>query len=365
LSSCDNNDWRRVLRRVELARVDAAFLRESLADVVAAAAPDAYEKNPNAFELARTEAIARFAAKPDLAQRAEELVGDEMTAAAAEEDAGHLRKLVNSLQSAERYWRNTPADRDGAAAAAVRAERELAAAATEAARLLVPCEAKAALLRLRVGRPLDFRTRFRHLAPDDETQKELLGDLASRPMELPGVVDVENGILYRISPSRELRLLTAAIPLLAMLATFPCVVLVDRLNDHHGSKLIDRSSLVATYGAVVAGALVHLIVERTKSLQVFGSPRIYVPGDALIWMHLRWASLCFTLIPIIGVWIAVWQAHQRGLLTFFFSGYSVDSIWGLVASRVTSRAGARISGMRATLGLNTGTQASGTASPTA
>src|SRR5439155_22045742 len=133
--------------------------------------------------------------------------------------------------------------------------------------------------------------RFEVTLPELKTRQKLLDELAARPLKLPGVVDATNGIIFRISHSRSIRAGTAMLPILLTLLVGGALVLGDWLvNDHTGRRLTDRHSLLVTFAAVVAGAIVHLTVEKVKTSDVFGSPRIYVPGDALIWMHLRWAS---------------------------------------------------------------------------
>jgi hypothetical protein len=344
---CENRHWRSFLVKVAVAHEEASFLRAALADLVAAGASGAQQTDA-AFNSARAEAQARFDAKPDLATRAEDLCGDYLSEVASEEDALRVRRLVNAFQSAMRYWKRAENanERDQIVAEAQKAIQELEVAAAEAAQLVIPCAVRDALLRLRVGRPLNFKTRFREFAGSDKLEQQLLQDLAARPMELPGVVDTENGILYRISPSRGLRLLTAILPFLTALLVAGFILVVDWLQGTKGSELWDSDSLAVTYGAFLAGAVTHLAVERGKNMRVFGKPKIYVPGDIVIWLHLRWASIAASVALVIAVWIFVRYNDPGNLLTYLFAGYSVDSLSGLAFERFSSRAGATMAALQ-------------------
>jgi hypothetical protein len=338
---------------------DTQWLQEKLDRLLETADAEAFRKAPTAYDDALEDVAQALEENKRVKEHGESLMSlvDKCDEA---EDAQHVTAIANSLTDAVNDWNfASTAKREEIVVRARRIRSTLDAAVSEAAWLIVPEYVEKALYRLRVGRPLDFGKRFAKLLPRADQQKQILEELAARPNVVPGVVDVETGKIYRISRYGWKRGATAVLPFLFLILAGGLIVLYDWLvKERSGFRdlTVARAALLASFGAVVAGAVAHLAVERLKSLRVFGSPEIYVPGDAIIWLHLRWASIALSLAPILAVWIALRWNGQTNLLLYFFAGYSVDSLSGLVFSRLGAAAETPASTLSNLLGSNTGSQ---------
>jgi hypothetical protein len=339
-----SNEDHELRLRAGIALKDAQWMQSKLDHLLETADAEAFRKAPTAYEEAREEAADVLKENQRLSEHGSALVELADKCGTAEE-AGRVATIDNSFRDALRDWRfKRDAERDEVVERARRVRTALDSAVAEAAWLTVPSDVESALRRLRVGRPLNFAKRFGKVLPKPEQQKDLLEELQGRPNELSGVVDIASGTIYRVSSRGWMRGVTAGIPLLLVMAVAGLVVLYDWLaNGTSGFRdlTVARTSLLATFGSFVAGAIVHLTVERAKSLKVFGTPRVYVPGDAVMWLHLRWASISLSLVPILAVWIALHWTGQKNLLLYFFAGYSVDSLSGLVFTRLGAAAATR------------------------
>jgi hypothetical protein len=110
-----------------------------------------------------------------------------------------------------------------------------------------------------------------------------------------------------------------------------------------GLKLPDRAvagltapELLGAYLLVLAGAVLHLVVENVKQGQS-GNVPILAIGDGLECLHLRWAGLGLSFLPVlvtvIGLRILGAGNDPDELTVYVFAGYSVDSVSGLFLTR--------------------------------
>jgi hypothetical protein len=108
---------------------------------------------------------------------------------------------------------------------------------------------------------------------------------------------------------------------------------------------------------VLAGALGHLLTERTKRIQDSSSGQIVVVGDLLRWLHLRWAGICLSIAWVAVTAVVLKVTDQDSTVTAIAAGYASDSFAGLFIGRFADIAGTRVTALKTALGLASSTPA--------
>ncbi len=120
-------------------------------------------------------------------------------------------------------------------------------------------------------------------------------------------------------------------------------MLVAGFNDWFslGSARLGYGALAAAYILVLTGVLLHLGVEGVKQSQSRPG-RPLVIGHALDWLHLHWAGISLSVVPIvvvtIGLRLAETKTGTEEAALFLFAGSSVDSVAGMILTRFDSLA---------------------------
>lgn len=223
--------------------------------------------------------------------------------------------------------------------------QRLATARDRAAQLTIPREVPRKLEGMRVGKALNFNGEFKEELPDSEHLAKVLAGL--EPYDIGGVVDVKAGLIYKMSTNKAYRVFTYFAPLLALLAGAALLVGIANLrhlgvNFPDAWKLTDAHQLIGVYLLVLGGAVIHLLIENVKQMQMRSVP-ILVISDGLDWLHLRWVGVSLMVVPILVTEIGMRVigvpsgADQPGL--WVLAGYSADSIAGMLLTRFDSAAG--------------------------
>lgn len=220
----------------------------------------------------------------------------------------------------------------------------------------IPTEVGRQLKSIRVGKPLDFHASFAPLLPDAEKRKQLLVRL--KYTRICGWVDTASGFIYRLPRSTWGRFLSSLAPFAAAalvgagLYGFGSLDLWADLDD-----LGDGGELLGTYSLVLVGAFLHLAVENLKQEKAL-SPSILSASDGLYWFSLRWVSLVITIFWILVVTIGLrafgLDPGGEELSLYFFAGYSLDSVLGLLITRIGNGANAAVANLEGALGAPQG-----------
>jgi hypothetical protein len=259
--------------------------------------------------------------------------------------AAEVEELRDALERVLTAWPTTDAASADAVLTACKATAEcLATARYRSAQLTIPREVSRKLEGMRVGKALDFNAEFKEELPDSERLAKVLTRL--EPYDIGGAIDVKAGLIYKMSTSRTYRIFTYFAPLLALLAGAALLVGIANL-DHvgvdfpDGWELSDALTLIGVYLLVLSGAVIHLLVENVKQMQMRSIP-ILVISEGLDWLHLRWMGLSLTIVPILVTEIGLRivgvpsGSDQPGL--WILAGYSADSIAGTLLTRFDSAA---------------------------
>jgi hypothetical protein len=202
---------------------------------------------------------------------------------------------------------------------------------------------------LRVGGQLSFDDAFGDELADPAQRRRLLDYLRAHPGAVHGAIDAERGVIYRVARSARRRL-ASYLGLAALLAVggglfaafvsggWPPFVAADWLLT--GNRFDD---LVGAYAVLALGAVSHIVVEALKQQQTRGTGAFLALGDWLTWIHVREVSIGVGIVSLWVALIALAVAYPTGIdrLAAFFAGYSLDSVIGVVISRVDTLAAAR------------------------
>jgi hypothetical protein len=199
------------------------------------------------------------------------------------------------------------------------------------------------LRHLPIGQALDFAAAFGDELPNPEQRRRVLEYLATHPIGIEGLVDVEKGKIYRKASSRWVRVATLLVPPAVLLAGVGLAWILTSLDDWGlvGSDWPDGLStfgpVLSAYVFVTVGALAHVAVSFLKRSRESGGEPLVVAGF-FWWLHVRWASVS---LSVLWLWIAVLGlaiADQLSWLTAFLAGYGIDSVADLFLQRFEARA---------------------------
>ncbi|HEV2789867.1 MAG TPA: hypothetical protein VGV69_01035, partial [Solirubrobacterales bacterium] len=216
--------------------------------------------------------------------------------------------------------------------------------------MTIPADVQWRLSKFPVGKAFNFEHAYEDKVPGKSTRERILGELEQR--EVWGWVDLKEGLIYKISPERRIRILTYLAPLFSVLAAVLALVLVpaglERLGvDLSGLHLDDTEATVAAFLLVLSGAVIHLVVENVKQFQMDSAPIVAI-GNLLDWMHLRWAGISLMVLPILVIAVGMRtlvESTPDQVATYVLAGYSADSVAGLFLTRFNSSAGASVKGL--------------------
>ncbi len=196
------------------------------------------------------------------------------------------------------------------------------------------------LKNLRVGQPLDWDFAFGGELPRDvEMRKRLLLELAQEGGVLgSAVVDVEQGLIYKVAESRA-KQRHSAYKLVAFVvlcgAIVPLVLSwIRTLTNQSPFAWADLPRLYMTYVMVYLGAGAHVAIDALKVAKAQTRPSFHAMNDWVLWLHVRYISILWGLAWVLLGFILLTIAMPKlELLSAFFAGYSIDSITGLFLAR--------------------------------
>jgi hypothetical protein len=253
--------------------------------------------------------------------------------------ANGLSRLLDRWPAKAAQPCKTELDRTAIAVTAKESTAILNGVIFECCKVTIPDEVEEKLIEMRVGKALEFHAVFDDTLPDPAQRGEILSLLKHR--QIGGWVEPATGFIYRVWRSRAGRIATCVAPFVVALLTgcalygFASLSLADNWD-----YLKDGWQLVGAYGLVLAGAAFHLLIENLKQNQTKSAPILAVT-DLVYWLNLRWVGLLLTIAWVVVVTIGLRAAgvEEDGELSiYFFGGYSLDSIAGLVLTRFNSSA---------------------------
>jgi len=196
------------------------------------------------------------------------------------------------------------------------------------------------LKNLRVGQPLDWDFAFGSELPRNvEMRKRLLLELAQEGGVLgSAVVDVEQGVIYKVADSRaKQRGSTYKLVAFVVLcgAIVPLILVWTRtLTNQLPLSWAELPRLYLTFVAVFLGAGAHFAIDALKASRAKTRPNFQALNDWILWIHVCYISILWGLGWVLLGFILLTVAMPKlELLSAFFAGYSIDSITELFLAR--------------------------------
>jgi hypothetical protein len=336
-------------------RVTIQSLQRALADVLEAADVSAEREREVAVERAVKASTRLLERKKDELDRHFASLTDRMDEDAKLKSrfAGHLAEIRDLVDEARAEWPRDSSFSPSAAnarVAASTADAALDSAVLQTALVTLPYRVEEQLENRWIGSTLRIVDTFeRELPQDDVRRQQLVEHLDRAQTAIQGQVDAEQGVIYKTSPHLSVWITTCLAPLLAIAAAVGLLLLLGQFDEFglaDTSQWADKwhlassRALLGTFIFALAGALLHLGVEAVKSRPFNRRREIYPIYSGLVWLHLRWASLAFSVVPILIVVIGLHVVNKADSLTALFAGYGSDSIAGIFLTRVGAVAAA-------------------------
>lgn len=200
----------------------------------------------------------------------------------------------------------------------------------EAAYVTIPPRLEQNLKSYRIGGALKFYDEF-----GDEVEKEHLESVLrwtfAHAASVPGIVEVQQGIVYKAHPSSAVRAATIlAIPFVGMLG-----ILLPYLRSALGLQQFMVPAIPADgqlAGAValgLTGLLVHLLVAGWKEVRraAVGEGDSPTLGNWILILHVRYlAAVASVAAVVVASMVAAQTLRETDAVTMMAVGYSADSI---------------------------------------
>jgi len=211
--------------------------------------------------------------------------------------------------------------------------------------LTLPERINERLRELRVGQTINFNTEFSEELPEPAARVLALHYLHDHPLMVLGVVDVENGLIYRASSNiwqRRLSPVYIALPaILGGFVVYLSYTFLPLLKGNVPHNYNEVLPFVTAYISIIAGGFAHTAVDTVKQYRTSSGQTFTALGDLLMWIHVKQA-------PIMGGIILLWIGFV-GLILLqgpdwgagFFIGYSIDSFVDLFLQRFATVSASR------------------------
>jgi hypothetical protein len=208
-------------------------------------------------------------------------------------------------------------------------------------KLTLPDRINSQLKTMRVGQTIDFQAEYSDEIPTLQAQTLALNYLHDHPLMVQGIVDVDNGLIYRISPNPLRRAASIIVNFLVALG-FGALV-VPFYQFHVFPKALTLQGLLTAYISIMVGGAAHYIVNAVKQFRTNPGKTLTVVGDGLLWFHVKEAAVFYSILTLfMGFLGIVFLNLGTDLWTAFFAGYSIDSVIDLILMRFADVSSARI-----------------------
>jgi hypothetical protein len=223
----------------------------------------------------------------------------------------------------------------------------------QAAIVTVPIRVVQHLATKRIGGRVNFHEAFKDEVESRDLRVELLRYLREHAASLDCVVDVPNGMLYRVAPGVGRRAWSWILVLgLATVGGYGFVLLLTQglpafglpSGTINGLRADRFTELLGAWWGLVLGAFAHLVVDAIKQEQTADSGAFTALEDWFVWIHVREYALVVTVVSLgailVGLAALMPDAGSIAFVTALGAGYSSDSVLGLFITRFQATASA-------------------------
>lgn len=196
-----------------------------------------------------------------------------------------------------------------------------------------------------VGAPFDFHEKFKDELEDAADRKQVLYQLAElEPDRIGGIVDMGNGMIYRIG-DRNRRLwsygMIVGMALLGLIAI--CILSIlgpSKILQLPGFTAQDGHTLgqlAWAYLLTAVGVIAHIIkkaaeLSTVQLKETETSPQVIL-DRLLFWIHVREYRFLVSVLTAIGIFILLAISGQLDGMKALLAGYTVDSLSDLFLQR--------------------------------
>ncbi len=262
------------------------------------------------------------------------------------DDPSELDWGADVVTTIELVWAQVKDSLTVAISAADNAEQHFKPVQSDLDRIVFYCESLTIsprindfLANLRVGQPLDIDFAFKDEFPQDaQLRKRLVDDLAQQGFVLRGgVVDADQGIIYRTALTRRGQRRSLWWLILAVLAGF-ALPFVLAFGGYKLSgwpfKPEELNGLLSSYIFILLGTGAHYAIAALKAAKAQTRPSFLALHDWVLWVHVRqWPILVGLAYIWTGYLLLSFGIHGMSWSSAFFAGYSIDSVTELFLGR--------------------------------
>jgi hypothetical protein len=212
----------------------------------------------------------------------------------------------------------------------------------------------------RPGHCLDFYDMFKDEVCEKTDGKLILEFLSSDPAYIDGVVDVDQGLIFKARPRNE-RWKSYAHILVALI--FGGAALIGLLSIFMGksSTLAELSSFSSTTGKlyiiIVLGAVAHIAIDAVKQMRNSTDKSFTSVEDWAIWIQIKEVPILggililflgFALMVTSNI-VPLTNNDNTIFVTYFITGYSIDSLGDLFLSKFDTIVSTKTDALKKTL----------------
>ncbi len=227
--------------------------------------------------------------------------------------------------------------------------------------ITIPARVQGQLNLLPIGGVLTFAQSYSDELPSADDRRRLVQYMSGYPGFLEGLIDVESERIYHASSKPWRRMLSLVVTAALALAGFALIYGACWLGDTRQAgaewpfTLNDLPAYCSSYAVLVAGALVHVLINLLKQDRS-ASQTNQVLSDWIMRIHVKetsyWLTVAALWVCLAGLSLAVkgpadWKSS-------FFVGYSWDSFIDLFLRRFDDAATASQSSVENLIGAGTG-----------
>jgi len=216
---------------------------------------------------------------------------------------------------------------------------------------IIPAKLNRWLEQSRTGYYIPFHVLFSDELPDLEDRVRLLNYLAYAPGIVKGLVDVEQGLIFRYADDRREQQFHFKLVLLALLSTFLVVSIAFALAPRLEITTPDFGLFVFCWFALLIGVVVHRAVDTLKGKR----PPIIAIGELGLLLSATHGRIILKLLLALIAFFGLVLAGGAIALTPFnalLAGYSLDSVVEVFGGSLEKRSAAQLVAFKQQLGLN-------------
>ncbi len=220
----------------------------------------------------------------------------------------------------------------------------------------IPPRVKEHLNTVRPGYPLFFHKTFEDELCTRDQSDTILKYLADHAGYINGIVDVENGVIYKADEknNRKWSYLRISGAVLAGCVITSIVLLIMKNSGQFPglSVFSDMWQIPILYSVLIFGGIMHIIIDAFKEMKS-ESCSLKAVEDWLLWIHIKEAQILkgIVLICIGFVFLTLTFPNDMTYVTAFVAGYSIDSLGDLFVGKFEAVMTEKSSALKKTLSV--------------